>query len=51
LYGQRWESLRNIITAADSVLGKVDKVKYEDWIDAECEHVTAFKNRAYGRLQ
>jgi hypothetical protein len=49
---ERWESLKNIITTtADSVLGKVDKLKYEDWFDAECEHATSLKNRAYERMQ
>jgi hypothetical protein len=26
-------------------------VKYKDWFDAECEHVTALKNRVYERMQ
>jgi hypothetical protein len=39
------------MTTADSVLGKVDKMKYEDWFDAECEHVTTLKIRAYERMQ
>jgi hypothetical protein len=25
-------------------------VKYEDWFDAECEHATTLKNRAYERM-
>jgi hypothetical protein len=50
---ETWESLKNIITttAADSVLGKVDKVKYEDRFVAECEHVTTLKSRAFERMQ
>jgi hypothetical protein len=39
------------MTTADSVLGKVDKMKYEDWFDAECKHVTTLKNTAYERMQ
>jgi hypothetical protein len=48
---ERLESLKNIITTtSDSALGKVGKVKYEDWCDAECEHATTLKNRAYERM-
>jgi hypothetical protein len=50
---ERWESLQNIITTttAHSVLGKVDKVKYDYWFGAECEHVTTLKNRVYVRME
>jgi hypothetical protein len=48
---ERWESLKNIITtAADSVLRKVDKVKYEDWFDAECEWATTLKSKFWEEL-
>jgi hypothetical protein len=36
---------------ADTVLGKVHEVEYNNWFDAECEHVTAVKNEVYRRMQ
>jgi hypothetical protein len=35
----------------DTVLGKVDKMEYSNWFDAECEHVTAVKNEVYRKMQ
>jgi hypothetical protein len=47
----RWKALKDIITdTADSILGKADKTKYEDWFDEECEQATATKNIAYRRM-
>jgi hypothetical protein len=48
---ERWESFKNIITTADSVLGNADKMKYEDRFDVKCGLVTTFKNTAYERMQ
>jgi hypothetical protein len=46
-----WKALATIIKMVDTVLGKADKVEYNNWFDAECKHVTAVKNEAYRRMQ
>jgi hypothetical protein len=39
-----WEDLMNVIVnAADSVLGRIERVKRKNWLDEECEQVTNLK--------
>jgi hypothetical protein len=36
-----WEDLRDVIVkAVDIVLGRMERVKYKNWFDEECEQVT-----------
>jgi hypothetical protein len=43
---EAWRDLRDIITnAADAVLGRMERLKYKNWFDGECERVTNQKNR------
>jgi hypothetical protein len=39
------------MTTGDSVLRKVEKMKYGVWSHTECEYVTAHVYRAYDRMQ
>ena len=44
--------LKNAITQTDdTVLNRMDRVTYKDWLDAECEQATISKNKAYKRMQ
>jgi hypothetical protein len=39
-----WEGLRDVIgNAADAVLGRIERVKRNNWSDEECEQVTNLK--------
>jgi hypothetical protein len=47
-----WEDLRDlIVNAADAVLGRIERIKRNNWFDEEREQVTNLKNRAYKRMQ
>jgi len=47
-----WMLLKNAITQTDdTVLNRMDRVTYKDWLDAECEQATISKNKAYKRMQ
>jgi hypothetical protein len=47
-----WEDLRDVIVnAADTVLGRMERVKRNNWSDEECEQVTDLKNQACKRMQ
>jgi hypothetical protein len=37
--------------SADINLGKIGTEEHNYWFDAECEHVTVTKNKAYIRMQ
>jgi hypothetical protein len=47
-----WKDLRNVIVnAADTVLGRTERVKHKNWFEEECEQVTNLKNQEYKRMQ
>jgi hypothetical protein len=47
-----WEDLRDVIVnAAEAVLGRMERVKFKNWVDEECKQVTNQKNQAYKRMQ
>jgi hypothetical protein len=47
-----WEDLRDVIVnAADTILGRIERVKRNNWFDEKCEQVTNLKIRAYKRMQ
>jgi predicted methyltransferase len=47
-----WEDLSYVIVnAADTVLGRTERVKHKNWFDEEYEQVTNLKHQAYKRMQ
>jgi len=47
-----WTHLKNAITQTfGTILGRIERVTYKDWFDAEREHSTINKNNAYNRLK
>ncbi|PNF17173.1 hypothetical protein B7P43_G09059 [Cryptotermes secundus] len=43
---EAWRDLRDVtINAAGAVLGRVERIKYKNWFDGECEQVTNEKTR------
>ncbi|PNF27665.1 hypothetical protein B7P43_G14944 [Cryptotermes secundus] len=49
---EAWRGLRDvIINAAGAVSGRMERIKYKNWFDGECEQVTNKKNQAYKRMQ
>jgi hypothetical protein len=47
-----WEDLRDVIVnAANAVSGRMERVKYKNWFDEDCEQVPNQKNQTYKRRQ
>jgi DNA replicative helicase MCM subunit Mcm2 (Cdc46/Mcm family) len=43
-----WKALKEIIKmSADITLGKIGRLDHNYWFEAECNHVTMIKNKAY----
>ena len=48
---EAWMILKNtIMQTADTILNRMERVTYKDWLDVECEQETS-KNEAYKRMQ